>query len=372
MAQGKVTVNNLNLGQGEFPEIERTLLFIGTAPLQQGKVVPVNTQTDFDAEFGTAESVLKTNLKAALVNAGQNWQAYAMPVAANADYIKAIDTAMTLCSPEGIVIVDPTVSAPITLNAYQAKLMELRATYGRFLFLIAAGKGINAATQTWADYLADMTAIIHSVSANMVLCVPQLHANDAGALAGRLCNRSVSVADTPMRVATGPVLGLGDIPVDKNGVALPESTLAALDAIRYTTVQHYPDYPGVFFGDGNMLEEPTGDYKVIEYARVMLKAMRAVRLLAIQRIGNRLLNSTASSIAAHKQYFARPLREMSKSVVFAGYTFPGEIEPPTDSSVQIVWQSKTHVEIYLQLQPYNCPKTITANLVLDLSNEVSA
>jgi hypothetical protein len=64
---------------------------------------------------------------------------------------------------------------------------------------------------------------------------------------------------------------------------------------------------------------------------------------------------------------------MSKSVQFAGYTFPGEIETPDKEAVEIVWKSKTKVEIYLKLKPYNCPKQITANLVLDLSTtEVTA
>lgn len=374
MAQGKVTVNNLDMFQGEFPEIERTFLYIGSAPAQQGKLVPVNTQTDFDIEFGAAASVLKTNLEAALVNAGQNWQAYALPMpetATTADYLQAIDEAMpkfSNISPEAIVILDPVVEAA-EIEAYYAKVMEIRARWGRFLFVILAAPGIDPVTETWADYSAAMEDMVDSVNAEMVAVVPQLHGNDVGVVAGRLCNRMVSVADTPMRVATGPVIGLGATPVDKAGRELPDATLMALDNARLSCIQHYPDYPGTFWGDMNMLDDPIGDYKVVEYVRVILKAMRAVRLLAIARIGNRLLNSTPASIAAHKQYFARPIREMAKSVTFFGYTFPGEVYPPLKDAVEIVWKSKTSVEIYLKLRPYNCPKQITANLILDLTTE---
>lgn len=378
MAQGQVGVYNLNLGQGEFPEIERTFLFLGHVPEQAGLTIPFNTvvtcntQTDFDKALGSADSVLKRNLEAALINAGQNWQAFYMPLPANADYQAAIDKAMASCSPEGIVVLEPVVSAT-EIEAYSAKVMELRARFGRFVFALLAADGIDAATETWPLYRAALEDLVDSVSANMLMVVPQLHTNDVGVLAGRLCNRQVSIADTPMRVATGPVLGLGVTPVDSAGDELPDSLLADFaNNLRISCIQRYPDYPGTFWADGMMLEEPAGDYQVVEYVRVMLKAMRAVRILAIRRIGDRLLNSTHHSIEAHKTYFARPLREMSRSVTFAGYTFPGEIEPPSKDAVEIVWKTKTKVEIYLKLRPYNCPKQITANLILDLSNEEAA
>lgn len=384
MAQGRVTVNNLNMFQGEFPEIERTFLFIGEVPgdlsasdpkMGRGrKLVPVNTQTNFDIEFGEHPSVLKTNLEAALINAGQNWQAFAIPMRDNDDhdaYLEAIDEAMpkfSTISPEAIVILRPVVASK-EIEDYHAKLMEIRARWGRFIFAILAADGIDKENETWTDYYTAMEDMVDSVSANMVSVIPQLHGNDVGMVSGRLCNRMVSIADSPMRVATGPVLSLGETPVDKDGRELPDAILFALDNVRLSCIQRYPDYPGTFFGDLNMLEEPIGDYKVVEYVRVILKAMRAVRLLAIARIANRILNSTFASMEAHKQYFARPMRQMSKSVTFFGYVFPGECYPPTKNSVEIVWKSKTKVEIYLLVRPYNSPKDITANLILDLTTE---
>lgn len=368
MSQGTVTVNNLNLGQSRIDEVERTLLFIGTATSPaNGVVVSLDTQTDFDSVFGVADSPLKTNIYTAMQNAGQNWQAYVITAATDGDHITALSTALETVSPEGVVSfaeVDET-----DIAAWQAKMLTLRATHGMFLFALLAARGIDTATETWAEYFADMESITDDLVANLCAVVPQLHGNDLGVLAGRLCDRNVSIADTPMRVETGPLISLGATPVDSDGEELPSATLSSLDAARYSVPQTYPGYPGVYWGDCNMLESPSGDYKVVEHLRIMLKAMRTIRVMSIYRIGNRLLNSTPASIKAHKTYFSRPLRQMSKSVTFFGYTFPGEIEPPTDDAVLIVWESNTHVKIYLTLKPYNCPKQITANLVLDLSED---
>lgn len=111
-----------------------------------------------------------------------------------------------------------------------------------------------------------------------------------------------------------------------------------------------------------------GDYQVIENLRVIQKCMRRVYPLAVGRIGDRTLNETPASIAAAKMFFARPLREMSKTRTILGTPFPGEIHPPTDKAVNIVWLTKYSVEIWITVQPYNCPKAITCNLLLDLTN----
>jgi len=78
--RGLVQVNNLNLGQGEFPEVERTFLFVGEGTENLGTVVPLDTQSDLLVAVGAGS--LHDQLVAAKLNAGQNWQAYALPVAA--------------------------------------------------------------------------------------------------------------------------------------------------------------------------------------------------------------------------------------------------------------------------------------------------
>ena len=57
-----VQINNLNQRQGPVTEVERHLLFIGTAPTNTGMLLSLNTQSDFDKLLGEADSELKTNL----------------------------------------------------------------------------------------------------------------------------------------------------------------------------------------------------------------------------------------------------------------------------------------------------------------------
>lgn len=67
---------------------------------------------------------------------------------------------------------------------------------------------------------------------------------------GRLCNRAVTIADSPSRVKTGPVVGLnvtGKLPVDKDGVELGLATLQALNKARFSVPMWYPDYDGYYW-----------------------------------------------------------------------------------------------------------------------------
>lgn len=367
MAQGKVTVNNLNLGQGNFPEVERKALFIGVCATGVGEVISLNSQSDLNVLLGAAASDLKTQVAAAQINGGENWQAYAAPIAADDDWREALDLALQTIEVELVGVCTPAETAA-DLNAAQTKAELVRTQHAHRVGILVATPGINANDQTWAQYTAAQAAITNGVSAYRVAAVPQLHGNNLGVLLGRLCNRAVSIADSPMRVETGPVLALGDTPVDSAGVPLPAAVLTTLDANRLSCPQSYTGYPGTFWGDCNMLDEPGGDYQVIENLRVVDKAARRVRILAIKKVANRSFNDSSISTAANKTYFMRPLREMSKSTVVAGTQFPGDIRPPADDSITIVWPSQNAVEVYLKVRPWNSPKDITANLILDLTS----
>jgi hypothetical protein len=257
----------------------------------------------------------------------------------------------------------------VAITAKHDYLQSLQASLGRFVSGIVAIAGINPATQTWSQYETALAALQNGIAAHLLLPVPQLHGNNVGVLAGRLCNRAVSIADSPMRVATGAVLGLGAAPADSAEKPLTLATLETLANNRYSVPQWYPDLEGVYWSDGTTLDANGGDYQYIEHLRPVHKASREVRILAIRRIANRSLNSTPASIELNKAYFMKPLRNMSKSTVILGTQFPGDIQPPREGDVTIVWTSNKSVTIYLIIRPYNSPKEITVNILLDLSSQ---
>jgi hypothetical protein len=370
MALGKVSVNNLNLGQGAVTEIERYFLFIGPGPKNTGKLITLNTDSDLDVALGLPASDLKTQITAARLNGGDRWACVAAPIGADGDWQTALEKSQQQgFSVEAVVITQPVTKGD-ELSAMHDAAVALSNAYGRRVFVMAATASPTP-LQTWAEYLLDQKAISADLAAPRVLAVPQLHGNDLGVLAGRLANAAVSIADSPMRVATGPVLGLGPVPVDKDGIPLPTSIRAELDKARFSVSQTYPDYPGVYWGDGNLLDTPASDYQVIEYLRLADKAARLVRPLLIRRVADRRLNNTPNSMAVNINALMAPLRRMAKSVKFAGEVFPGEIESPKDGDIVLVWKSKTAVEAYIKLKPHNCPKDLTANIALDLSNDDS-
>ncbi|EJM83612.1 DUF2586 domain-containing protein [Pseudomonas sp. GM67] len=370
MALGKVSVNNLNLGQGAVTEIERYFLFIGPGAKSVGSLIPLNTDSDLDVMLGVQPSDLKTQVTAAMANGGDRWACLAAPINADGEWADALEMAQQQgFSVEAAVITKP-VTAAAELSAMHDAAIAINNTYGRRLFVMASTAGI-AAELLWSEYLTEQKAITKDLAAPRVLVVPQLHGNDLGVLAGRLANAAVSIADTPMRVASGAVLGLGPVPKDEEGVPLPSAIRSELDKARFSVSQTYPDYPGVFWGDGNMLDAPASDFQVVEYLRLSDKAARQVRPLLIQRVGDRRLNNTPNSMAAAASAFKKPLRVMAKSAKFAGQVFPGEIESPKDGDIVIVWHTKTKVEVYIKVKPLNCPKDLTANIALDLSNDDS-
>lgn len=365
---GTVQVNNLNLLQGPLTEVERYLLFVGRgAGKNEGSLIAVNAATDFDAVLGEDESNLKTQITAAQLNAGQNWNAAVLPLADGADWQAAVDLAVEEEQYEGIVLTDP-ISSPEQVEDMQARAENIMAKHMAPVFMAGALRP-PAEAETWEAYLTFARSVTADLVADQVTLTAALWGPELGAYMGRLCNKSVTVADTPMRVQTGPLLGAWSTkPVDADNRAIDMAALRSLDAARISVPQWYAGYPGLYFGDGNVLDVPGGDFQVIENLRVIQKCMRRVYPLAVAKIGDRTLNETPASIAAAKMYFTRPLREMSKTRKVLGVPFPGEIHPPTEKAVTIVWQSKYKVEIWITARPYNCPKDITCNLLLDLEN----
>lgn len=378
MTWPSAVVNQINQLQGRSREIERTLLFIGhagTSAPASTALVALDSQSDIDAVLASADVGFIGNVRAAQLNGGQNWQAWAAVLPAGTDaagFVTAIRDAQDLISVEGVVIIrhGDMASRRAEVMGLQALRTELRNKYGRWLWFILGLPGIEK-TQTWAAYLADVATALTGVAAPGVQAVPVLWGTEAGVLAGRLCDRSVTVADSPARVATGALLGLEpSLPQDSTGAEVTLAILRALHDLRCSVPMWYADFEGYYWSDGLMLEVNGGDYQVIEHVRIMDKVSRNIRIQAIGKIGNRNLNTTPVSIETHKTFFGRTLRAMSRSVQINGVTFPGEIEPPDNKAVSIVWLSKEQVSIGVVVRPHGCPKEITANIVLDTGLEV--
>lgn len=376
MALGKVTVNALNLSQGAFPTVEKYFLFVGVAPNKVGELVFLNTDSDLDVELGAAESSLKTQLKAAKANAGQNWACVAAPVTDGALWDAAVNKAMEAdLRVEAIVICSP-IAAAADLTAMQTKATNINSTYGRRLFFMAATAAIDGTPttgQTWAAYVTAQTALTATLKNDRVMPVPLIYPDAIGLLAGRLCNDQVSIADTPMRVATGAIVGRDSttLPKDKDGIRYNNAHAKALNDQRFSVPQLYADYPGVYWTDGQTLDAPAGDYQVIENLRVVDKAARAVRIVLISLLGNRAFNSTPLGEAWAITKLMRPLLEMSRSVVFQGIPFPAELKEPKEGDIVIKWITHTTVKVYMKCRMFEIPKEIEANIILDLEAPVS-
>ena len=376
---GTVQINNLNLKQGELSSVENYFLFTGIAAADcpnTGKLVTVDQATDLDAVLGATASDLKTQVTAARLNAGQNWYGCVLPYtvletaadALDAAFESAVNTAMEHVKVEAIIRTDPITRAA-SVEAMQAQAEAIMARYMRPLWIMARAPEFDSASQTFADYQAQASALQQGIAADQVMLTPSLWGHEQGALAGRLANESVTVADSPMRVPTGALVGVwSNKPKDKTGRVIDLSVLKALDAARFSVPQWYPDYEGMYWGDGNVLDVNGGDFQVIENLRVIQKCMRRVYPLAVARIGDRRLNQTPASIAQAQTAFMAPLRAMSRSRTILGIVFPGEIEPPKEGDITLTWVSKYSVEVYIAARPYNCPKKITCNLLLDLTN----
>ncbi|MHC9057789.1 DUF2586 domain-containing protein [Pantoea sp. y20] len=375
-----VTVSQRNRFNGTTKEVERVVLFVGYGVTNTNKTQAVNTGTDLDKALGAESSLLKSLVSAARTNAGQNWFAYVhvlpaasgdAPAAAEDDqvWIDAVLAAQSVASVEGVVIAIDVVEKA-TINRATELRANLTASYGRWVwFTLCVGPPDE--DESWADYALRLKTLQEGVAAYGVQLVPRLWGNEPGVLAGRLCDRSVTIADSPARVATGPLLSMGSdvLPVDGEGVEIDLGVLQGLELLRYSVPMWYHDFDGFYWCDGRTLDVEGGDYQVIENVRIVDKAARKVRLRAIPKIADRTLNSTPGSIAAHETYFGKPLREMSISSSINGVEFPGEVKPPKDGDITITWLTSIKVNIFMVVRPYESPKEIGVSIELDTTLE---
>lgn len=370
----QTAINQLNTRSGGKRDIVRTLLMVGEHKKTLAPT-PVTAQTDLDALLGSEASLLRSNLQAFLDNAGQNamiWLATVQtpqPSGQTQTWADVVMDAQATVSAEGVVVVRPDATAD-DINRAQQLREELNNKYQRWTWFILAVRGCGTG-EKWAEYVTAMTTLQKGIAAYAVQLAPMLFGNEPGILAGRLCNPSVTIADSPARVATGALVNMGrsDKPKDSDGRELEIATLKALNTARFSVPTWYPDYEGYYWADGVTLDVDGGDYQAIEYLRVADEIARQVRLLAIPRIADRSLNSTPASVATHQQLFAKPMRDGAKSLKINGTVFPGLCMSPRDGDVQITWPAKDRVQIAIVVRPYNCPKEITISIMLDESGE---
>ena len=385
---GTVTVSSKNGYQNIPNEIERRFLFIGTTTVASllNTLTHIDARTDITALFDGKKNsenpskntngetaIAPTNpvdihfrgmLIAAQLNGKSNWSASVTGLSASGAWETTLDNANALLSYEAVVLVDP-VTTKAQLEAVSAKISSMESKQARYMFALTCTAPITE--QSWPEYETALAAMVTGVNASRVMCVPTLFANDMGVLAGRLCDRSVTIADSPMRVKTGPLLGLGQASVDKDSKPLPLELLAALDAKRFSVPQTYPGEHGWYWADGNTLDIETGDFKVIEHLRIVLKACRSVYKIALPTVADRALNSSPNSIARNKALYMKPLLQMAAPVKINNVSFPGEIAPPKDSAVEINWITDKKTEIYISLRHIGSQKDINIGVGIDLS-----
>jgi hypothetical protein len=366
MSQGQVSVASINTGSGATKEIERSVLFIGVGTENLNSIVAINAQSDFKALVG-ADTALKVQLDAWVRNGDDLVSGWAIPITAGDDILAEIDKAMDQnVSPEIVVICTP-VTGKATVESYQGKALTLLASHARRIRILVAAPGCDPIAETgttWSEHLTALQPLTDGVVADRIAVVPLIYGDELGAVTGRLCKRSVTIADSPMRVQTG-ALSLLPSPIDKSGSPLTSAVTAALDALRFSCVQFYPDYDGIYFGDVNMLDAEGGDFQKIETGRVIDKVSRAVRIIAIPQVKNRRLNNSSTGIAFGKRILSKPLRDMSKSINIGADKFPGEIREPKDDSISLTFVNATQLNVLIKVQPIDSPSTILVGIMLD-------
>lgn len=356
MAWPTVIIKILNLMNGPIAGVEYHFLFVIYGTVPQGaerNLIIVDSTTDLADKLADANQEALANIIAAQLNGKSEWTAGVMILDEADNWQDAIHKANEVSSFEMIVLGFDCETKAMIEDAVTVRT-ELKNQLGREVGVICQLPVVTA-EQTWEQWLAAIVNIPKDVASEYITVVPNVHADGTtlGKYAGRLANQEVSLADSPARVRTGSVLGNTELAKDSAGKTLDLATLRALESNRIAVPMWYPDYPGQYWTTGRTLDVPGGDYQDIRHIRVAMKAARKVRIRGIARIGDRTLNSTPGSIAAAKLYFTKDLRQMALTGV------PGEIYPPEDGDIDIKWVSTEEVEIYMSVQPYECPVKIT-------------
>ena len=192
---------------------------MGTATANKDLAQAIGKTTDLVTLFGAG--TLATQLSQAQENAGADFFCYAVGVTLEADRTAAITNFFSSGKKASLIFVTDFVADQAALIALQAQADFLKSE-DHSVVMVATSAGIAPLTQTWAQYITTQEAFTTGLVANRVMLTPELMPNTLGALAGRLLNTKNSIADTPMKTATGPFSGWTptDIPVDSDSLSL--------------------------------------------------------------------------------------------------------------------------------------------------------
>lgn len=372
MSIGKVKIvqdNNASVG---ITAVERKSLWIGIggASALSDQVHAINATSDLDAILGAEDSDLKANIEAAILNAGQNFTAYVIAITQAGAYTWDQALEFALDNPNDLDVEMVVLTDPITtvqdVEDINAACVSALATFGKYIAAHVALPSI-AIDETWSTYLAATKELQQGVVAKRVCLVPQIHGNNLGVVVGRLNNDGVSIADTPMRVATGAVVGLGAAPVDVNDLALTMAHLQDLADNRLSVPQTYTGIDGTYWANHSTLDAEGGDFQFYENLRVIDYVCRRIYVKLVQKIADRSLNNSASSIAYHQNYFMEPIYLAAKGAVINGQPKPGMVQQPEDGDIVLIINEQEEVEMWIMAAPIGAPKKITAHISLDLT-----
>ncbi len=380
MAFGKVTLTQEDNNGGGITETERKVLWIGEGDgLVTDELYHINAQTDLDNLLGPEDSDLKSNIAACMLNAGPNFTGYVFPIMAGGEGQYSWDEALMHLADDPIdldfelvaITLPPTNISFVDL--YQITCDMLINYLSKYITIHVALPGLDkTGEEDWEDCVDRIIEYQDNKVGERVHLVPQLYGNNLGVVIGRLINDKFSIADSPMRVASGAVKGLGagmtEVPeLDVLGEALNSGAIEYLSDSRFSVPQTYSGKEGTYWADHMSLAEDGSDFQVYENLRVLDYLTRRVRLLAINKIADREFNSTASSTAAHEGYLMKPILDAAKDTVLKDRTIPGICQKPVDGDIVITWVTTTEVKIYMMAAPVNSPKKIGVSISLDLN-----
>jgi hypothetical protein len=358
MALNQITTEVISDGGGAITSPLHVALFVGEAPKKNGELTTIDASVDAVETFGAgtlADQIegWKTHANGAM--------AYVLTVADGGNIIDAIKGALERVEPELVVVTKPATGKQDLIDL-EASLKQIAAEHAVFSGGIIAAPAIDAGTQTWDQYATALQPITDGVSLEKLAVVPLVYPNALGALAGRLCNASYSIAESTGRVASGGYLLNGD-PVDSAGKPYTNTAAKRLADNRFTVPQFYASKEGVFFTDTVVLGGDGNDYQAISTVRLANEITRQLLIVLLDMINNRSVNNSTAGLASAKKRLLKPLLELAKK----DSSGVGQIQAPTDQDIHLSFVGPKHLTVAATFGEIGSPSKI--NLTIAVNND---